>query len=518
MGDNVTLGLAFFAGFLSFVSPCVLPLIPAYISYLTGRAAQQSSLDTAGAGAGVVTMSGGIGGAAAVKVKPARLVVVMHGVFFVLGFTVVFVVFGIITGAGTLALRRFGLDIRDTMRVIGGILVIFFGLHILGLTGWVLRHLLTGVKWEALGEVGSGIYKALEWLQTALYGDTRRQMNPHSPYGYLGSALMGVFFAAGWSPCLGPILGAILSIAANASLNGDSGGSVGQAAYLLTAYSLGLGVPFLLAAFALDRMRGLMRSLQKRMHTIEIVSGVFLIIIGVMLLTNTLFYISQAGGGLADFSYNLESCATGVFEGDVPLGDLGTCLQLGINYKEINSQVGTAPSVQATPVPDNASASPDNAGINVMPTGQPNAANLAVGLSTGQLAPDFTVKLVTGDQVSLSSLRGRVVLLNFWATWCAPCIKEMPDFQKLADGYSPDQFVVLAVNYREDSDTISKFATKNNLTFDLALDLKGEISRQFQVSSYPVSYVIGRDGVILGVQIGAFKPNGLDTLKGWIEG
>jgi cytochrome c-type biogenesis protein len=506
MGENVTLGLAFFAGLLSFISPCVLPLIPAYVSYLTGRAAQQSNLDSL-----TVPMVGGN----AAAVAPNRMGVVLHGLFFVLGFTIVFVVFGIITSAGTLALRRSGIDIRDTLRIAGGLLVIFFGLHIIGVTGWLLRNLLTRVKWESLGGGGASIRKSLEWIQGVLYGDTRRQMNPHSPYGYLGSSLMGIFFAAGWSPCLGPILGAILSVAANATLAADSSGSVGQAAYLLTAYSLGLGVPFLLAAFALDRMRGMMKALQRRMKVVELVSGVFLIIVGVMLYTNTLFYISQAGGGLATFSYNLEACATGMFEGNVALSEFGTCMELGPNYKTLTGQDA---AVSATPEsPAIAPLPTDGSAIDLLPTGQPNAANVKIGLAKGDIAPDFTVKLVSGEEVSLSSLRGKVVLLNFWATWCAPCVKEMPDFQILADDYDADQFTVLAVNYLEDAETITTFAEKVDLKFPLALDLDGRISRQFQVISYPVSYVIGRDGKILGVQVGAFKPSGLQAVRAWIE-
>src|SRR6266852_2712552 len=150
VGSSVTVGLAFLAGFLSFISPCVLPLIPAYIGYLGGRTTTQVSMELATARAG-----GPGGGSTAVQKN--RLGTVLHGAFFVAGFTLVFVVFGLLTNASLQLLRARSYDIQTFIGRFGGLLVIFFGLHVLGVTGWLLRTLITRVDWDALGGVGGAI-------------------------------------------------------------------------------------------------------------------------------------------------------------------------------------------------------------------------------------------------------------------------------------------------------------------------------------------------------------------------
>lgn len=314
MYSNVTMGLAFFAGLLSFISPCVLPLVPAYISYLSGRVTQQ-----------VVTELRPTMPAARNK---NQFGVLLHGLFFIGGFTIVFVGFGLLINASVRVFQVRLFDIKQLLMQVGGILIIFFGLHVLGVTGWLLKFLTTRIDWAALGSPGTAIQRFLENIQTILYGDTRKRMNPQNPYGYLGSGLMGVAFAAGWSPCIGPILGAILTLSATANTNE----SYLQAGLLLFAYSLGLGVPFLLAALALDRLRGVLRWMQRRMRLIELVSGVFLIGMGLLLYSGTLMRLAQIGSGLANFSYNVEVCGTGVVEGKVPLLEMGKCIDHNGNY------------------------------------------------------------------------------------------------------------------------------------------------------------------------------------------
>ena len=142
------------------------------------------------------------------------------------------------------------------------------------------------------------------------------------------------------------------------------------------------------------------------------------------------------------------------------------------------------------------------------------------GLDVGQKAPLFTAKLVSGQPVTLESLRGKIVLLNFWATWCGPCRGEMPFLQALADKYDKKDFAVLAVNFLEQPDTIAKFTNQFNLKFDVVLDPKGEINRLYGVNHYPVTFIVGRDGTILAQQSGPFSPpETLETaLKKWIAG
>ena len=226
---EVTIGLAFLAGLASFLSPCVFSLVPAYVGYLGGRAA-----------GGEVTESN-------------RLVTFTHGLAFVLGFSIVFITLGVATSA----FGRLLFDLRFILSKVGGIVVIIFGLHMIG----VFRIPL------------------LEY-------DTRVQKMPDRKWGYLSSALMGVFFSAGWAPCVGPVLGAILTLAMN-------GGSISTGISLLSAYSAGLAIPFLLAALGLGWVSITLRKYGKIMHYVEIVMGVVLVIIGVMLFAGIFERIAQ---------------------------------------------------------------------------------------------------------------------------------------------------------------------------------------------------------------------------------
>lgn len=228
---QVTLGLAFLAGLASFLSPCVFSLIPAYIGYLGGRA---------------------VGGEATER---TRFITFTHGLAFVLGFSFVFITLGVATSA----FGRLLFDLRFILAKVGGIVVIIFGLHMIG----VFR---------------------IPFLEY----DTRVQKMPDRRWGYLSSALMGVFFSAGWAPCVGPVLGAILTLALN-------GGSISTGVSLLSAYSAGLAIPFLLAALGVGWVSLTLRKYGKAMHYVEIAMGVVLVIIGILLFAGIFERIALAG-------------------------------------------------------------------------------------------------------------------------------------------------------------------------------------------------------------------------------
>jgi cytochrome c-type biogenesis protein len=229
--SQISVGLALLAGLASFLSPCVFSLVPAYVGYLGGLAA------------------GGEDG------KSNRWLTFSHGLAFVLGFSVVFVLFGVVAAfAGALLF-----DLRFWLAKIGGVVVIIFGLHMIG-----VFHL------------------------PFLAYDTRVQQAPDPKWGYLSSALMGVFFSAGWSPCVGPVLGAILTLAIN-------GGSISLGATLLSAYSIGLAIPFLIAALGIGWVTTILKKYGKTMRYVEIAMGVILVIIGVMLFTGVFELIAQKG-------------------------------------------------------------------------------------------------------------------------------------------------------------------------------------------------------------------------------
>jgi cytochrome c-type biogenesis protein len=227
-GQNVSLALAFVGGLLSFASPCVLPLVPAYLGYLGG-----------GTVAGVVSD------------KKAG---VFHSLAFVAGFSLVFVALGASVGVISSLLSRYLVWVQR----IGGIVLIVFGLHTLGLLKIPF-----------------------------LYYDTRAQMQRRG-VGYLSSFLMGVFFSAGWAPCVGPILTAILLLASNTQ-------TAGQGAFLLFVYALGLGVPFVLAGLAVGSLTAWIRRMGRYMQWVSWISGVLLILIGAAIFTDSLRLLSAYG-------------------------------------------------------------------------------------------------------------------------------------------------------------------------------------------------------------------------------
>ncbi len=216
-----SLSTAFVAGLASFLSPCVLPLVPAYVGYLGGRSAFEDNDE-----------------------ENNRWSVFSHGLAFVIGFSLVFILLGVATSAlgGLLSETKYWLE------KIGGIVVIIFGLHMTGI-----------------------------WRIPFLQYDTRKQSQPDKNRGYLSSLLMGIFFSAGWSPCVGPILGAILTISL-------SGGSILTGGTLLAAYSAGLSIPFLIAALGVGWVTTTLRKYGKALYYLEITMGVVLIIIGNLLL------------------------------------------------------------------------------------------------------------------------------------------------------------------------------------------------------------------------------------------
>ena len=233
---NVTLLAAFLAGVLSFISPCVLPLIPGYLSFVSGV-----TLDE---------MRGN--GALAAPAPGARRKAVIASIAFVLGFSLVFVSLG----ASATAVGAYLMTRLAVLGKAAGVIIILFGLHMMG----VLR---------------------IGWL----YSEKRVQ-TAKKPAGFFGAMVVGIAFAFGWTPCIGPILAAILAIAAAQE-------SVWQGVKLLAVYSLGLGVPFIATSLAINQFFAASARLRKHYHAIEVVSGVLLVVVGVLIFTNRFTIIAQ---------------------------------------------------------------------------------------------------------------------------------------------------------------------------------------------------------------------------------
>lgn len=250
---DIGLAPAFLAGLISFVSPCVLPLVPAYIGYLGGTA---------------VTTAG--------TTQRSHYITFLHALFFVLGFTSIFVLLGATASAvGQLLNQQV-----YTIQKIGGVIVILFGLHMIGLFTALEGAIQARPAWRE-SIVGRALLPILRWFNSLLYTEKRVHMQTNPGLGFFSSFLVGIFFAAGWTPCVGPILGTILLAASSAE-------SVTRGTIVLTAYSLGLGIPFLLTGLLLESMTGLLRRARPYLGIISFISGLFLIYVGFLLFTHQL--------------------------------------------------------------------------------------------------------------------------------------------------------------------------------------------------------------------------------------
>jgi cytochrome c-type biogenesis protein len=225
--SQISLFAAFSAGLLSFISPCVLPLVPSYLSYITGLSVENLA-----------------------KVEERerfKSAILLNALLFIAGFSTVFIAFG----ASASLIGQVLYEYQDIIRKIGGILIIIFGLYLLGI------------------------------LKLNIFMTERRLVHFESrPVGYLGSFLIGTAFAAGWTPCVGPVLGTILAYASTTE-------SMSSGVMLLSAYSFGLGLPFFLTAFGMDTFLSYFKSLRTYLGGVSFVSGGLLILVGIMIFTDS---------------------------------------------------------------------------------------------------------------------------------------------------------------------------------------------------------------------------------------
>lgn len=439
----------FAAGLGSFLSPCVLPLVPGYLSMLSG--------------VGVDQLKEGEG-------STGKLL--SSAFAFVIGLSVVFVTMG----ATASAVGQFLLKHRDLLAPIAGALIILFGLHLIG---WLIKlqvraGLIVGAILVAIGialnlRAANSALKPIYFYAASLiflFGPplTRwlnrdvhmRDVGGKNP-GIVSGFLLGFAFALGWTPCIGPILTTVLAIAA-------SRGSVRDGIILLTLYSAGLAIPFLLTAIGVGRFMKFYQKFRRHLHTVEVCSGVLLLFIGGLIFTNALTLISSHISG-----YSFES----VVEGWMP--------QSVKHWLQDNG-------------------SPNN---------PPAEANLSP-------EPNVTFKDLQGKDVALSSYKGRVVLLNFWGTWCEPCQHEIPMLISLQDKYSSKGFTLLGAATNDEDGTVDKFihTSKFNvggqemlMNYPIVMNNDDIVSKFGGILGMPTTYLITRQGKIYKKYIGSLDQN-----------
>jgi cytochrome c-type biogenesis protein len=376
-GSNITIPIAFAAGLLSFLSPCVLPLVPGYVSLISGV-----SIDR---------LKGEAGSHAA-----ARRAVILNSIAFNVGLSVIFVSLGALAG-----LLGASITTNPWVRIIGGVVIIGFGLQLMGIL-----------------KIG------------ALYKDTRF-FSQQKPRGMLGSLTLGMAFAAGWTPCIGPILGGILGLAAT------SGGW--RSGLLLSSfYAAGLAVPFLITGLSINKFLDFYSKFRRHLHKVEVVSGSVLMLIGLAVALN--------------YTARLSSMLTWI--------------------PNAENLIKVAP-----------------------PTTAPNPQQ-STDKASYEMAPDFELQTADGRTIRLSDLRGQVVLLNFWATWCIPCRAEIPAFNAMQSQYEAQGLKVVGVLTQDTPDRLAEFHKDipQNYTVLIGTD---EVGARFgNGPGLPISYVIDREGRI----------------------
>jgi cytochrome c-type biogenesis protein len=372
--------IAFAGGLLSFLSPCVLPLVPGYISLMSGVSIDHLKGESA---------------------TGSRKAVIANSLAFNAGLSVIFLALG-----GTAGLVGATIINNVWVRVIGGLVIIVFGLHLIGLLK---------IKY--------------------LYRDTR-QFSDEKPHGMLGSLTLGIAFAAGWTPCIGPILGGIIGLAAT------SGGW--KSGLLLAAfYSAGLAVPFLVTGLAINQFLGFYSKFRRHLHKVEVVSGIILILIGVLVMSNRVTLL--ASPRLARIVPNLESW---------------------------------------------------------LPWRQPEAPPPAKGPEQAYVpAPDVQFTKLDGSPFRLSDLKGRVVLLNFWATWCVPCRNEIPSLSGMQKDLDARGLSVIGVSYDDTADLVQEFQKDIPQSYQIVLGGR-EVGSQLPASPLPTTYIIDRQGRVREKMIG----------------
>lgn len=391
-------------GLITFISPCVLPMIPVYVLYFAGAAEGRQAKRT-----------------------------LARALCFVLGFTAMFVLLGVFAGTlGALLVRH-----QRAVNLVCGLVMIVFGLHYAG----VLR---------------------IGLLDRTLKPDMQVQ-----PKGYASCALLGAVFAVGWTPCTGPLLGSAMMLAAGK-------GSVPAGAVLLACYSLGLGLPFVLCALLIDRLKGALAVVKRHYRAVNRVCGVFLILVGLAMMT----------GLYASFSQMLQSAATTT---------VTDTQQVPVDTVTVTAAPTTAPTAASTAAPTTA------------PTAEAEKQAEVMGPVRRSMAPDFICYDDAGSAVALSDMRGKPVVVNFFASWCGPCKMEMPYFDECYAKYG-DRVTFMMVNLcafgNDTKENGKQMVESGGWTFPVYFDSDGEAATGYAIRAMPTTVFVSAEGELKGRHTG----------------
>ncbi len=449
LGESISAITVFVQGLLSFFSPCVLPLLPLYIGYLAGGAAKTRDDGT---------------------IDYPRGTVFVNTLCFVVGVSFAF----FLLGAGFTALGQFFHDYQNVFSVISGIIMMAFGLYMLG---------------------AFGTSRAIETEHRLPFNLNKFAMNP------LIALALGFTFSFAWTPCIGPVLTSVLLMA------GSSATAV-EGFLLVGVYTLGFVLPFLAVGLFTGEVLRFFRTHGSVVKYTVKVGGALLIVMGLLTLTGWMNGVSNFFSSIGSGSPAAQEQAATTEEGQSE-----TATQQGADQgrkAEENADDGEGGAAGAGAADGESGQSPDG------------GAEAKKTLPKAPLA-DVTFPLANGGEMTFDQLKGKTIFLNFFATWCGPCIAELPDIEALYKkfGKNEGELAVLGVAnpndqnadaYDGSSAELKTFLMKNGVTYPVIMDFDGSLFDAYRIESFPTTVMIDKDGNVFGQAAGALTSDMMHSI------
>lgn len=436
-GTDISALTVFLQGILSFLSPCVLPLLPVYLGFFAGSNSTNSN--------GEVTYPRG-----KTFINTLSFILGISTTFYLLGF--------VFTSLGSILTKH-----KNILAIISALLMLFFGLYQLG----VFKRIL-GIERER--RLPLDINKI--------------SSSPVSAF------ILGFTFSFAWTPCLGPSMTSVLSMAASSQ-------SSATGFFLITVYILGFIIPFLITGIFTAEVLNFFRTRMSLLKYTAKLGGVLLIFMGILTFT------SVAKTGLSNNKTANESTKETVTE------------NITKETTEVAKNESKAENAEST------SAAESKERNQTATTHKDADTSKTETQAQPQVFPatDFVLKDQNGNIHKLSDYKGKVVFLNFWATWCPPCRAEMPDIQALYEKYGENKGDVIVLGIaapnmgnEKDIEGISKFLSDNGYTYPVVMDDTAQSFFEYGIQAFPTTFMINTDGNIFGYASGAINPEMMEDM------